>query len=207
MKKRQVPTAYVEFTRQLLTGRRTKIKFDNFTSPWFNVENGIGQGDPISMILYLFYNADIFEIPRSPKEGMALGFIDDGAFFVAGKTFETNNNSLAEFMNQPGRAHEWSREHNSKFEVNKFNLVHFTQKKNISRNDPKKRVRKARPPLTLGGTTIQPSKSTKFLGVILDEELRWNEQAKYAVGRASKYALLFRRLTRQSTGLKQDFMG
>jgi ribonuclease HI len=103
--------------------------------------------------------------------------------------------------------HEWSREHNSKFEVNKFNLVHFTQKKDVSTHDPKKRVRKARPPLTLGGTTIQPSKSTKFLGVILDEELRWNEQAKYAVGRASKYALLFRRLTRQSTGLKQDFMG
>ncbi|KAF5372349.1 hypothetical protein D9615_009262 [Tricholomella constricta] len=40
----------------------------------------------------------------------------------------------------------------------------------------------------------------------LHDELRWKAHAKYAAGKGTKYTLMFRRLTRPSTGLKQDFM-
>ena len=62
MKKRHVPAAYVAFLSNLLTGRRTHLKFDDYTSDWFDLDNGIGQGDPLSMLLYLFYNADLLDI-------------------------------------------------------------------------------------------------------------------------------------------------
>ena len=58
LKKRRIPTAYVNFVKQLLNDRTTKLKFDDFVSEPIKIENGIGQGDPLSMILYIFYNAD-----------------------------------------------------------------------------------------------------------------------------------------------------
>ena len=62
MRKHRVPKLYVKFVQRLLTGRWTKIKFDDFVSQWVDILNRIGQGDPISMILYLFYNADLLKI-------------------------------------------------------------------------------------------------------------------------------------------------
>ncbi|KAF5383009.1 hypothetical protein D9615_004880 [Tricholomella constricta] len=36
--------------------------------------------------------------------------------------------------------------------------------------------------------------------------LRWKQHAKYALGKGTKYALMFKRITRPSTGIKPDFM-
>ena len=47
----QVPEEYVLFIGCLLTNRCTRLKFDGFTSDRVNVDNGIMQGDPLSMIL------------------------------------------------------------------------------------------------------------------------------------------------------------
>jgi hypothetical protein len=56
LKRRRVPTSIVRFVGQLLTGRRTRLKFDDYVSETTNITNGIGQGDPISMLLYIIYN-------------------------------------------------------------------------------------------------------------------------------------------------------
>ena len=52
LKKRRIPTTIVNFVTQLLSNRKTKIIFDDYISEVFNIENGIGQGDPLSMIHY-----------------------------------------------------------------------------------------------------------------------------------------------------------
>ncbi|KNZ73602.1 hypothetical protein J132_10747 [Termitomyces sp. J132] len=41
---------------------------------------------------------------------------------------------------------------------------------------------------------------------MVDNELRWNNHAKYAIAKATKYALMFSRLTRPSTSLSPEFM-
>lgn len=54
LKKRGVPTKIVKFIHNLLEDRQTTLKFDDFTSDTGTLDNRIGQGDPLSMILYLF---------------------------------------------------------------------------------------------------------------------------------------------------------
>lgn len=56
MKTRHLPTAIVSYTEQLLRDRKTKIKFNNYISDWVPVTNGIGQGDPLLMLLYIIYS-------------------------------------------------------------------------------------------------------------------------------------------------------
>jgi hypothetical protein len=53
LKRRRVPTAIVKYVEQLLVGRRTRLKFDDYILEVTNITNGIGQGDPISMLLYI----------------------------------------------------------------------------------------------------------------------------------------------------------
>ena len=55
LKRRRIPSVYIMFITNLLTGRYTKLKFDDFTSELINISNGIAQGDPLSMILYILY--------------------------------------------------------------------------------------------------------------------------------------------------------
>ena len=77
------------------------MKFDDYLSEFIHLSNGIGQGDPLSMILYILYNADLLEIALAPEEE-ALGFVDDALALVEGKTFEDNVVTLTDFMNREG---------------------------------------------------------------------------------------------------------
>jgi hypothetical protein len=88
MKKRRIPEIYTKFIKVLLSNRRTKLRFDDFTSETINIDNGIGQGDPLSMILYIIYNADILEITDDEELEDALGYVDDVALIVTGDNFE-----------------------------------------------------------------------------------------------------------------------
>ena len=51
---RQLPELYVCFIAQMLTNRHTRLRFDGFTSDLIAIDNSIVQGNPLSMLLYLF---------------------------------------------------------------------------------------------------------------------------------------------------------
>jgi len=101
LRKRQVPEMYVIFISNMLTGRRTKLNFDDYMSAWFSLDNGIGQGDPLSMILYLFYNADVLDIAHGRHE-MGLGYVDNMAIVAVAKSFHETHRILGSMMTHPG---------------------------------------------------------------------------------------------------------
>lgn len=98
-------------------------------------------------------------------------------------------------------AYDWAQKHSATFEVNKFALVHFSRKRIKTPNEPKKAAPLPRPVLTLGTTIIQPSASTKFLEVHLDEGLRFQIQANAALAKGSKYMLAAKRLQKGKRGV------
>jgi hypothetical protein len=87
MRKRRLPLEIVRFTERMLTGRKTQLKFNDMLSDWIPINNGIGQGDPLSMIAYLIYNADLIDIANSRNNETALAFVDDTAYIATGPTF------------------------------------------------------------------------------------------------------------------------
>ena len=122
---RCVPEEYVLFVHRLLTDRRTRLKFDGFTLDWISVDNGTVQGDLLSMILYLFYNADLLE--DVGKMEMKVGYVDNVNFFAEGRTFDTAYTKLSDMMTREGGGQDWSKLHNSKFEMSKLTLVGFSR--------------------------------------------------------------------------------
>ena len=87
LKRQRIPTAYIKFIERLLKGCKTKMKFDDFVSEFIEIMNGIGQGDPISMLLYVIYNADLLEALRRLNEN-AIGYVDDALVIATAKTFK-----------------------------------------------------------------------------------------------------------------------
>jgi hypothetical protein len=179
----------------MLTGRRTQLKFNNSISDWIDIRNGISQGDPLSMIAYLIYNADLINIANSNNNKLALAFVNDTAYIAIGPTFEDTHRTLKDMMERPNGALQWSRDHNSKFEVNKFALIDFTRSRT-----------KARPPLTIQDTIIKPTEHHRFLGLVVDQELTWKFQAGHAIAKGTEYVLQLRRLSRPSNGVSAKLM-
>ena len=178
MKRHQLPPEIVSFTSRMLHRRKTKLCFDNYTSNWFNITNGIGQGDPLSMILYIIYDSDLVRTAAGKHE-LTLAFVDDTAFLAIGKMFRETHQILHDMLERSRGGFEWSTLHNSRFAPSKFALIDFTMNRS-----------KEHPPLIVKGVTITPSPTHKFLRVILDQELRWCEHTSYATVKGAHYTML-----------------
>jgi ribonuclease HI len=191
---RRVPTVIIRFVKNMLKGRTTCLKFDNHESDKIHIDNGIGQGDPLSMVLYQYYNADLLDIPNTPQE-FAAAYVDDAIIVTTAKTFEDTHKILVDMMTREGGALQWASEHNSRFELTKLALLDFAHHcKKVNR-----------PPLQISETTIKASSSVKYLGVYLDQHLNWKEQEAHATKKGAIWAAQIRRVVRPDWGLTPKF--
>jgi ribonuclease HI/exonuclease III len=201
LRKRRIPGRYADFVAHMLQGRVTTLKFDDYESEAIQIDNGIGQGDPLSMVLYQFYNADLLDIPKDISED-ALAYVDDTLMLATAKTFEHAHQKLADMMGRENGVTDWSKSHNSRLEYSKLALIDFAHKASTQ----------SRPVLMLPQKTVQPSESTKYLGVIFDQHLQWKAQIASVADKGTKWVAQIRRLARPSWGLtpkhaKQLFIG
>ena len=196
MRTRHVPAEYVNLVDLMLTGRKTRLSFDDYTSDPVLINNGNNQGCPLSMIYYAFYNAGLLKLsPPESEDEEQFGFVDDVALFAAGDNFTEAHETLADMMGRPGGAFDWSESHNSPFELSKLALMDFSPKAY------EESTLTISHPQTNRSTTIKSLQSHRFLGVMFDPKLRWNIQNERATRLAETWINLVRRLARTSTGL------
>ena len=171
MRQQGVPTKYIMVTELILTGRKTRLLFDNYLSSFIPITNGNNQGCPLSMIFYVFYNAGLLEIspPNAPNEKQ-FSFVDDVALLAIGNTFGETYDKLTNMMSRPNSAFSWSETHNSQFKLSKLALMSYSPKH--TSNEPLILTH----PLSNIVTTITPSLTYKFLGILFDPKLKWNVQ-------------------------------
>jgi hypothetical protein len=93
-------------------------------------------------------------------------------FLAHSKRTEQNCQKLSRMHR---KAKRWSRTHGSRFDIKKYQLVHLTRAR--GRINTKQ-------PLTLSNMVIQPSFSVRYLGVMMDQPLRWWPHIKYVEGKA-----------------------
>ena len=132
--------------------------------------------------------------------------MDDIALLAVGDSFEDTTERLQNMMVKQGGGLQWSKLHNSRFEISKSAVLHLTRKTTADPKDNRNRIPLTRPPLTVNGQVIKEVLSYKYLGVQIDAQLRWKEQAQRAIANATKWLLQFRRLTRPSTGTSAELM-
>ncbi|KIJ11403.1 hypothetical protein PAXINDRAFT_84599 [Paxillus involutus ATCC 200175] len=65
---------------------------------------------------------------------------------------------------------------------------------------------KERPPMTIRGTVINSSPTHHFLGILVDNMLRWHAHARYAIGKGTAYVMQLRRLALSVKGIPLSLM-
>ena len=155
--KRRLPRKYISFIAGMLEGRTTHLKFNDHVSDTIEINNGIGQGNPLSMILYQYYNADILDIPAQTNE-TSIAYVDDALIMAIAPDFEATHRTLLNMMTRPGGIYDWSKTHNSLLEHSKLALINFAHRNN----------NKERPNLALPNINITPSNSIKYLGFLIN---------------------------------------
>ncbi len=78
LKKQRIDLKIVEWISSFISNRPTIIKTNECVSDDIQISTGIPQRLPLSLILWLFYNADLIEICcTTNNKVIAEGFIDD----------------------------------------------------------------------------------------------------------------------------------
>ncbi|PPQ77570.1 hypothetical protein CVT24_005191, partial [Panaeolus cyanescens] len=199
MERKGVPKGHVEWVRRRNEGRRTKLIFDDFTTEEFEVDDGLDQGDAQSLILYLIYNADLPAMTNKKDKVTVLAFVDDVGILATGNNFNETHRRITKTMDERTGVRSWARSHNCSFGMEKFQLVDFSRKKTI--DDDGLKIDLPRPELKLRGLTIKPSRQAKFLGLILDQELRWKEQNTRVITKAAYWTAQLQRLAKHKAGV------
>jgi len=186
LKRRRVPEFIVNWVESFLAERSTKLRFNGIDSEKIAVNAGVPQGSPISPILYLFYNADLLDIPSI--RGLSLGFIDDIAYGVQGESGRENAKELEAMLK---KADKWREKHGARFETSKYVLIHFTRKRAATADTSS---------ITVSDTTIKPANEARYLGIILDKGLRFKQHIQYAANKGMKFALALSRIAKSTWG-------
>lgn len=178
LRKRRIGGDTARWIRSFLQDRKSTLKLPDWQSPIFDIDTGIPQGSGLSPVLYLFYNGDLVELGNNIFLGsMGTGWVDDIAYLTVGDTAETTVGSLQNLTHQ---AQTWAKHHASKFDINKFQLVHFAPHgKEVPNNSLTIR-------LPTGDHTIEPAQKAKYLGVLMDSRLSWDYHLNHLEAKVTK---------------------
>lgn len=119
---------------------------------------------------------------------------------------EENVGTLTNFMNRNKGGFTWSDDHNSIFAIDKQAVAHYTIRRVSDPQRPGHTTNPKAPELKLKGKVVKKVNAYKYLGIQVDSQLNWKTQTHEAISKAIKWILLYKRLTKQISGLSAKFM-
>ena len=162
----------LEWINNYLTDRTQYVVYNNGTSHHGTVSMGVPQGSILGPLLFLIY---INDLPNVSNVLFYLLFADDTNIFISGQ----NIDSMCEQLNLAlSSISQWFISNKLLLNVTKTNLMVFTTKNKVYDVDNVK--------VTMDGIIIKQTRHTKFLGVILDENLTWNNHIEHVQSKLNK---------------------
>lgn len=170
----------------ILRDRSTILKLQEYTAPSVPIETGSPQRSPLSLMLYLFYNADLIKACRT-GDSEAVGYVDDAFILATGPSAAKNCKTLKAIHR---KAEDWARKHGSQFAPAEYELVHFTRDPSLSTTHA----------LRLPNAAIKASRSCRYLGIHMDSRLRWDHHREAMEAKATKRLSALSRLASSTRG-------
>lgn len=158
LRKQACPEYMVRQVEEYLDDRTTDLRLQDFLSEKFEVKDGLPQGSPLSVILYIIYNSSLLiNLDVNMKsDKISLGFIDDITHLVANTDIDLNIMDLEE---ESDKALLWGRRHGAIFDQKKAQIMHLTHKKHSN------------PAVEFGNQLLKPKTEIRWLGLWLDPKL------------------------------------
>ena len=150
--------------KSLLMNSKSCVRVNECNTEYFEVGNGVRQGDPISTTLFAIFINDLVYDINSLEKGICidgrivtcLSYADDFALICEN---EQALECVLECM------YGWCKKWRVTVNVKKSNVIHFR----------KSRIRRSETQFKLGNEILEYVDSYKYLGVTLDEHMKYND--------------------------------
>ena len=168
-----VPQSILNWIRSFLSDRRQRVKLTNCESDWQTLNGGVPQGSVLGPVLFLVMINDLVTDWHNRWK-----YVDDCSF--AESVIPTEGSKLQELVNV---IYNWTESNNMKMNIGKCKEMIFDFV----------RVKQEFLPLTIKDVVVEREKSARILGLILQDNLRWNEHViNHIVKKAGKRLYMLR---------------
>ena len=176
--------------KDYLSNRQQKTKIQNVTSEVLGVTSGVPQGTVLGPLLFLIYVNDLCNLPIT---GTLVAFADDTALLFAGESWDevytTANDTIQ-------RIKHWLDCHKLSLNIEKTKYITF------SCNEVGQPVNKQIIIHTCTQNTdtpcscaeIEKTENIKYLGIIIDQHMRWDLHANITANRIRRTAYKIKQL-------------
>lgn len=171
----------LKYLSGFLENRQFKVSINGSTSSTREFESGLPQGSVLSCSLFNLAIEKLLQPVKPPVK--ALLFADDLVVYVTNKNNVKSGEILVDVLSNLDKT---ANDYGFKFSDTKTEAVVFSRKQN--RNIIK-------PELVIGNNKINFAENYKFLGMVMDSKLKWNEHIQYIHGKAVKSLNVIRMLS------------
>ena len=162
----------LRWIKNFLSNRFQRVVVGSSFSDWAPVVSGVPQGSVLGPILFLVY---INDLPDSVKSTIKI-FADDTKIYSRANHGQSAHNLQLDIDHML----RWSELWQMPFNAGKCSILHIG---NSNRSFD----------FTMNGALLQKTSSEKDLGVVIDKELKFKQQAASAVSRATRILAVIRR--------------
>ena len=167
--------------KSYLTNRKQMCKVNQVTSQPRIIRCGVPQGSNLGPILFLIY---INDLPNCLRTTTAILFADDTNLTASGCSIIDIQTKL---NNDLENIHQWLLANKLTLNKDKTEYMIAGSRQRITKIE-------GDPEVKLGNCNIKRVKETKTLGVIIDDQLKWNAHIDNVVTKVSKAIGMIRRM-------------
>ena len=150
----------LKWMRSYLRGRRQYVTIDGKNSSESLLKFGVPQGSILGPLLFIIY---INDLPNIHKLAKFILYADDANIIITGK----NVHEITEQANKLCKTlSQWVHCNGLKLNVKKTNFMIFSNCKSANQHEYS---------FTIENSRIERTQSVRFLGVLLDAKLNWNQ--------------------------------
>ncbi len=157
LKKYGIDGAEHKWFSDYLKDRTQIVRCNNITSTQCKITIGVPQGSILGPILFLLY---INDLTQFSVEAQCNLFADDALFYVHAKDIDNVNKKLQTTINSVAR---WYKCNKLTLNVKKSNVMLIHRRKSLNGHLD----------VTINNSKLQHIESTKYLGLIIDNKLQW----------------------------------
>lgn len=164
----QLPLYLLKTLQSYLTNRQFYVTIDSTNSEVHDIPAGVPQGSLLSPILFNIYTSDLPELPPGVKMGL---YADDAAIWTSGRRINSLTTKIIDSLNILNNYYKKNR---IKINETKTSAIVFSKGRLLDN------VR-----LQTANATIKTENTIKYLGVLLDRKLDFNQHIQDKIKKAN----------------------